>query len=156
MSTRKEIERLIEKKEQERAEHLRQAEHAGVYIQALKDTLKRIPVDPLDVTAPKVKLRAGSDLEKVQNVIRKAGKPIHINLIIASMGEAGKAFVGPKFNGLVGSLTGYAKKGRVFTRPEPNTFGLVEFIHNSIEAKVETNKETTEEQPPFRVVINPG
>ena len=42
---------------------------------------------------------------------------------------------------LAGSLAAYVRKGEIFTRPAPNTYGLVELGHNEHEDELE-------EQPP--------
>jgi len=127
MSARKEIERLIQKKQQEIADLKRQTEHAETYIQALQDTLKRIPIDPMDGHGTQPTLRAGTDLWHVQDIIRKAGRPLHIDQIIPELSKVtGKQYTGTKRNGLIGSLGKYARTGKVFTRPGGNIFGIIE------------------------------
>jgi hypothetical protein len=127
MSARKDIEKMIDRKRQEIAELRRTIEHAETYIQALQDTLKKLPTDPADDPTKQVVLRADSDLWHVQEILRKAGKPLHIDEIIPELSKAvNKTFTGTKRNGLIGSLGSYARRQKVFTRPRPNIFSLIE------------------------------
>ena len=65
--------------------------------------------------------------------IKAAGKPLHINEILNVL----KLEPNKKNRlSLSGSLSGYARRGEVFTRPAPNTFGLVEF-HTQIPKTLE-------------------
>jgi hypothetical protein len=58
-------------------------------------------------------------------ILRDAGVPLHIRKII----EGVEARTGKRINqhGLVGSISQYVREGRIFFRPEPNTFGLMEW-----------------------------
>lgn len=68
-------------------------------------------------------LRAGSELAKARDAIRSAGKPLHISEILAAIGKENT-----KKNrvSLGGSLAGYVRKGAIFSKSAPNTFGLIE------------------------------
>ena len=50
---------------------------------------------------------------------------------------------------LVGSLGGYVRKGKIFTRPAPSVFGLVELEEKSEEKDVESDGE--DNAKPFRL-----
>lgn len=76
-------------------------------------------------------LRPESQLFQVREVLRKAGEPRHIDEIIKALGKDPKD---TKVS-LVGSLGQYIRRGAVFTRPAPNTFGLVEFDAAENEAR---------------------
>lgn len=126
MGIRKEIERKIERKEnemleleQETAIRLREGK---AYIQALQESLKLLPKEGPEES--EVVLRAGSAVAKARDAIRSAGKPLHVSELLQILGKpitpVGKA-------GLAGSLAWYVRKGEIFTRPAPNTFGLVQF-----------------------------
>jgi len=68
-------------------------------------------------------LRPGTALANAQAAILRAGKPIHIAEILKTLGKEDT-----KKNrvGLAGSLATYARQGKIFTKPGPNIFGLVE------------------------------
>ncbi len=67
--------------------------------------------------------RQGSDVGKCMEMIRKAGHPIHINELVTGLGkESTKA----ARMSLSGSLSACVRDGKWFTKPEPNTFGLIE------------------------------
>jgi hypothetical protein len=122
MSYRKELERKIEKKRGEIAELNRQIYAAESYIEGLNEALKLAPPDD-DRPVPVV-LRSGSDMEKVRNILKSKGKPLHIDEIIPLMN---KHFTESTKIGLAGSLSSYAKHRKVFTKTASKTFGLIEF-----------------------------
>jgi hypothetical protein len=57
-------------------------------------------------------------------VLRQAGKPLHIDQIIEALGGRGHK---AKKTTLVGNLSRYVKRKQVFFRAAPSVFGLVEF-----------------------------
>ena len=121
MNTRKNIEKLIQKSEEElfdmhQSIHMKQA-----YIQGLRDTLKYLPREQSD-DAPST-LRAGSDLAKAQDAIRAAGKPLHITDLLKSLGKESTHKNRVSLSGSIGS---YVRRKQFFTRPAPNTFGIIE------------------------------
>lgn len=103
---------------------------ARIYVQALQDVMKAMGATP---TAPETKpersLRAGSGVSQARDVILKAGKPVHISDLLSGIGKEdtrdGRA-------SLTSSLAAYVRRGEIFTRPAPNTYGLVELGHESI------------------------
>jgi hypothetical protein len=125
MGIRREIERKIERKEkelreleQETAIRLREG---AAYIQALQESLKLLPKEsPDEIT---VVLRAGSAVTKARDAIREAGRPLHVSELLKILG---KPITPVAKAGLAGSLAWYVRKNEIFTRPAPNTFGLVE------------------------------
>jgi hypothetical protein len=142
---RKEIERKIERKEkemrdleQETAIRLREG---AAYVQALEESLKLLPKENSDETA--VTLRAGSAIAKARDAISAAGKPLHVTELLQILGKPLNA--GSKA-GLAGSLAWYVRKGEIFTRPAPNTFGLVQF--NVVKEAAESAPDFEVEEPP--------
>ncbi len=121
MNTRRNIERLIQKSEQELFELHDAIQMKRAYIQGLRDTLKYLPKDYADDTTST--LRVGSDLAKAQEAILKAGKPLHITELLKALGKepTHKSRVS-----LSGSIGAYVRNKQFFTRPAPNTFGLIE------------------------------
>lgn len=123
MQVKREIERKIEKKRAEIANLRQQLGTAETYLEALVDTAKLFPKDGKDGEKEAV-LRAGTDLAKARDFIKSKGHPLHVNAILAGIGkEINKA---NKIS-LSGSLGSYVRKGILFTKPDPNTFGLIEF-----------------------------
>jgi hypothetical protein len=125
MGIRDNFQRLIEKKQDESRELEIRMRETNAYIQALQDSMRLLPKeDPkLNNISAEVTLRAGSDLARVREVLLKARIPMHVNDILEQMG---KTVDQATRVGLVGTLGSYSRKGRVFTRPAPNTYGLLE------------------------------
>ena len=69
-------------------------------------------------------MRCALAVPQAREYLLKAGKPMHLSKIVEGIGKEPS-----KENrlSLGGSLSGYVRKGQIFTRPAPNTFGLVEF-----------------------------
>ena len=113
----------MEKKREEIALLEKQIGEAKSYLLALQDALKMMPKQSDGDTAAQV-LRPGSDVAKAYEILKESGKPMHVNEIVKQMGrEVTKA----NRISVSGSLSGYARRNYIFTRPAPNTFGLVEF-----------------------------
>jgi hypothetical protein len=125
MNECRKIEERVRKKEQEIQEFEAQIRDARTYIQALQDVLKILPRDTDEAATPTA-LRPGSGISKVRDFILSQRRPAHINELLEAVGREptreNKA-------SLAGSLAAYVRKGEVFTRPAPNTFGLIELGH---------------------------
>jgi hypothetical protein len=129
MQLQREIDRRIEKKKQDISELERQLGEARAYLLALVDTAKWLPKSG----DKEVTLRPGSDLARARDFIKVHGRPQHVADILKGLGkEVNK----PNRISLSGSLGGYARKGFIFTKPAPNTFGLIE-LENGGENKSE-------------------
>jgi hypothetical protein len=126
MRVREELQKRIEKKEQEIAMLQIQLREASAYLQALQDTLKLLPRDGINDGGATELLRPGSAMWKAREAIQKAGAPLHINELLKALGKSSdkKSRVS-----LSGSIAGYARKGEVFVKTAPNTFGLIELGH---------------------------
>ena len=127
MKIRDELQKKIEKKQLEIRELEKQLAGANAYIEAIQDSLKLLPKEPAAGKAgPGQTLRPGSGVAKAREAILKAGKPLHITDLLKALGRPVD-----KNNrvSLSGSLSGYVKRGEIFTRPAPNTFGLAELNH---------------------------
>lgn len=124
MGIRDDFERRIARKEQEITELELKLRDARSYLQALEDALKMIPHELLEHGAAEGTLRTGSSLSQARDAIRKAGRPMHITDILRAIGKP----VDKKNRvSLASGLAAYVRKGEVFTRHAPNTYGLVEF-----------------------------
>ncbi|MEK6375296.1 MAG: hypothetical protein AABO58_21690 [Acidobacteriota bacterium] len=129
MGLREDIQKKIEKRQaelidQERAFE-RQRAGAEAYIQALQDMLKSLPRDTSEVR-PEAILRAGGAMAKTRDLILTARQPLHIGDILKGLGKNSdrKARLS-----VTSALGAYVRKGEVFVRTGPNTFGLMELGH---------------------------
>ena len=133
MDDRQKIHDRIRKKEQEVQALEDRLRTARTYIQALQDVLKLLdgekPQDAPAVGATESVLRPGSSVHKARMAILTAAAPMHINSLTEAIGadtsREGRI-------SLASSLAAYVRKGEIFTRPAPNTFGLVELGHKTI------------------------
>ena len=122
MSSRRKIEDRIRRKDAEIQELEAKIREAKSYVQALQDVMKLIPHDE-SVQAETV-LRAGSAVAEAREIILTNGQPLHISGILTAMG---RELNRKNRSALGGSISAYVRRGEIFTRPAPNTFGLVEF-----------------------------
>jgi hypothetical protein len=136
MSSRKAIERLIEKAEEEQASLRRQIELKDAYIQGLKDTIRYLPKSPEKSDGQTI-LRAGSEIAKAHEIILKEGKPMHIGEILKRLGKETTKQNRASLSSYIGS---FVRKGEYFTRPAPNTFGVVEIDQETNEPPAEFGK----------------
>lgn len=126
MSTRRKFEERIRKKEAEIQELEMQVREGRAYLQALVEAMKLLPREPAATGAEAEEdvLRQGSTVALARDVLQQHGAPMHLLDILSALGKepnsANRASLG-------GSLAAYVRKGEIFTRPAPNTFGLVEF-----------------------------
>jgi hypothetical protein len=125
MGARENLQRLADRKTQEIAELERRIDMARVYLQAIQDAIRALPRETQtagNADEATGELRAGSLLAKARDAIGSNGAPMHVNDILTAIGVENTK--GNRVS-LVGSLGSYVRKGAVFTRPAPNTFGLV-------------------------------
>jgi hypothetical protein len=124
MGLRENFQKLIDKKQQEINVLEIQLREASAYIQALQDSMKLLPRDAETLSESQHILREGSTLAKTRDLLRKSGAPLPISEILKLLGKPQDT---KHRISLAGTLSGYARKGRVFTKTAPNTFGLIEF-----------------------------
>jgi hypothetical protein len=95
------------------------------YVQGIEDTLKLIPKEEEAPSSSKTQavLREGSAIWLAQKVILEAGQPLHVSALLKAMG---KDDTPANRVSLAGSLGAYTRDKKVFTRPAPNVFGLIE------------------------------
>lgn len=123
MALRDKFEERIKKKELEVQELESKTREAKAYLQALQDSIKLLPKEEkVGVGSIVETLRSGSNVHKTYELLKKMGKPMHLNEILKAIGKGTSKT--EKVN-LAGSLGGYVRKGEIFTRPAPNTFGLI-------------------------------
>jgi hypothetical protein len=124
MGLREKLLDKIKKKEIEIQEYEIKIRESRIYIQAIQDTIRVLPREDIDLdmaTADNI-LRPGSMPYKTYELLNKEKRPLHISVILKSIGveltKQNKA-------SLVSSLATYVKNKQIFTRPLPNTFGLI-------------------------------
>lgn len=121
MGLREDFQKRVVKKEQEIAGLETQIREARIYIQALQDSMKLLP--RTDAVSGQSSLRPNSSLYKAHEALRNAGKPLHITNLLQAMGRSTEK---ASRLSLASSIAAYVRRGEIFTRPAPNTFGLVE------------------------------
>ena len=139
MSERSKIEDRLRKKEQEVASLDDKLRAARVYVQALRDILKLLGEDDVQGQDAESILRPGSAVAQAREVILRRKSPVHINDLLSALG---KEVTRESKASLTSSLAAYVRKGEIFSRPAPSTFGLLELGHTS------TAEDVDEEEPP--------
>jgi len=120
-SSRRQIEKLIEKSEDEILSWQVAIDFKKSYVQGLRDTLKFLPKDSEE--PEETQLRPGTTLAKAHEILRERGKPIHIMELLKLLG---KEPTNKNRVSLSGSIGFYVRRKQFFTRPLPNTFGVIE------------------------------
>ena len=133
----RQVERRIKKKQQEIEELMAerhklshrvtqidtQIQAAKAAVEAFKETLGLAPRTE-DEGGAGAELRAGSLPASAYEVLKAHKSPLHINELLAAMGRQPDR---SSRTSLASSLSAYVRKGEIFTRLKPNTFGLVEW-----------------------------
>ena len=127
MSLRRKFERKVREKEQEIQSLEYRLMEARAYLQAMQDAMKMVPLSDSGEdreTGSEPSNKPGSSRYAVVHAFRNSKRPMHIMELLTSMGREptseNRASVGA-------SIAAYVRKGVVFTRPAPNTFGLAEW-----------------------------
>jgi hypothetical protein len=136
MSELEKIRDRLRKKEQEIQSLEEKLRSARVYVHALQDILKLIGSEKVEPSIEST-LKAGSGVAQARDVILKKGVPVHVTELLSALG---KELTRESRASLTSSIAAYVRRGEVFTRPAPNTFGLLELGHASISG--------IEEEPP--------
>lgn len=122
MGMRQKIEERIQKKEQEIRDFETQMREARAYVQAMQDTLRMLPREDVGTVSAETQLKPDSTVAKTLMMLKKTNRPMHIREILHGLGKQDN-----KKNrvSLAGSLGWYVRQEKLFTRPLPNTFGLI-------------------------------
>jgi hypothetical protein len=123
MAFRDDLLRRIEKKQEEIFSLESQLREAKSYLQALEDTVKMMPREGLNEGQADTLLRPGSTIARARDAIIAAGRPLHIQEILSAVGRPSTKEARAA---LSGSLASYVRRNEIFSRPAPNTFGLIE------------------------------
>lgn len=123
MSERAKVSDRIRKKEAEIQSLEDKLRSARVYLQALRDVLKML--EAVDDSAPTESiLRPGSLVAQARDLLLEAGHPVHVNELLDLLGKEPTREARAS---LTSSIAAYVRREEIFTRPAPNTFGLIEF-----------------------------
>ena len=124
MGVREQFQKLIDRKQQDIKDLELQLEKARTYAQALQDSMRLLPKE-FSSADREQSLRPGTALAKAREALKVAGKPMHISDILKAIGKPPD-----KKNklSLSGSLSTYVRNRQIFSRPAPNTFGLIEMV----------------------------
>ena len=127
MGARENLQKLADKKQLEVRQLELQLAEARSYIQAIQDSIKTLPKDSTQ-ESPEVALRPGTALAQAHEILKSAGRPLHILEILKRMGKATD-----KANriSLSGSMASYVRKKVIFKKTGPNTFGLIAMENSS-------------------------
>jgi hypothetical protein len=150
VDVRKGIQRKIELKRKEVADLELKIRDAQSYIRALEDTLRIVDGEEIAENGTRG-TRADSDVGKSQDALKRAGKPLHITEILKVIGKPDDK---RSRISLGGTLAGYVHRGRIFTRPGPNIFGLIEFDKGAV--AVPSASATPEAPDDFGIDGSPG
>ena len=130
MNERQKVEERLRKKEQEIQVFEEKIRSGRVYVQALRDVLKLLSEDEEADETPETVLRPGSAVAQARKVISERGEPVHVNELLAALG---RKVTRESRASLTSSLAAYVRRGEIFTRPAPNTFGLIDLGHHTPE-----------------------
>ena len=130
MSERSVIEAKIKRKEAEIQSLEKKLEVARVYLQAVRDILKAVDKEAADDRSDETALRKGSSVAQAREVIMTLGAPVHIDDLLRHLG---RDLTRQNKASLTGSLAAYVRRDEIFTRPSPNTYGLIELNHLSVD-----------------------
>jgi hypothetical protein len=148
MNERRKIEEKLRKKEEEICEFEAKIRDARIYVQALRDVLKILPRgSERNIRAGA--LRPGSGMAKVREFILEKGCPGHVTELLEALDRPATREARAS---LSGSLAAYVRKREIFTRPSPNTFGLIELGHETQDNASPENEPPAgfgEDEPPL-------
>lgn len=128
MGFKEDLLRRIDRKKGEIADLQKQIRLAQEYLQALEDVAKSLPKDIASAPPSSSGLRPGTSLAKARDAIRAAGRPMHVMELLTAVGKGNSRM---ERAGLSGTISAYVRRGEVFTRTGPNTFGLVDMPFKS-------------------------
>lgn len=122
MGVRESLQKLADKKDSEISDLRLKLAQAEAYLQAIQDSLRVLPKEPLSDKA-EPELRPGTLLSQARDILLTEGKPLHVNEILKRIGKTVN-----KSNrvSLSGSLSAYVRKRTIFKKAGPNIFALID------------------------------
>jgi hypothetical protein len=130
MGIKERFEKKIREKEDEIQLHQEKIKEAENFIAAFQEAMRLLPREErgedakAKVSPRKGVLQVGSDSFKTVEFLRKTGHPLYIADILSGIG---KEPTKENIVSLAGTLGVYVRMGKFFSRPKPNTFGLLEW-----------------------------
>lgn len=118
-----------------------QLAQAEAYLQAVQDSIRVLPREQEERLDANV-LREGTAIAQARDVLKAAGRPLHILEILKRMGRA------PDKQGRVslsGSLAAYVRRNQVFRKAGPNTFTLIGDSSTSASDKIQEERNIPED-----------
>jgi len=138
MSSKKKLQDRIDRKNKEIQDLEDKIKESKSYVQGMMEALKFLPDDDEDVHErnKNFSLREGTEVAKARDILREAGRALHVMEILKQLGKEQN-----KKNrvSLAGSMAGYVRKGQVFTKTAPNTFGLIEMDRKEKSTEAQTS-----------------
>ena len=115
-------------------------------ITGLEAALQLIPKEPSesDFQQDVASIRSGSDVERAYEFLCARGESTRIEVIVEGIGKENTK---KTRQALAGQLSYNYREGRIFTRPAPNTFGLLQWPDSEVSANDNT-KSTNELELP--------
>jgi hypothetical protein len=147
MTDLEKIQDRLRKKEAEIAALEDRLKSAKAYVQALNDVMKILNGDDARASsqaadASESALRPGSAVDQARQAILMLGEPVHISELLKMLGRdvsrESRASV-------ASSISAYVRRGEIFARTGPNTFGLIELGHNNVD---DSEESSTAPSPP--------
>lgn len=92
-------------------------------MQALEEALRLLPREGANEGDADEILRPNSQAALARQALLEAGKPLHVEQLIKALG---KSDTRANRSAMAGSIGAYVRKGEIFSRTAPNTFGLIE------------------------------
>jgi hypothetical protein len=130
MTERSVVESQLTKKEAEIVQLEEKLKVAKVYVRALQDVLRELGRHrPSHDIKSEASLRKGSVVAQARDLILARRTPMYIDDLLSSLG---KDISRESKASLTSALAAYVRKGEIFTRPAPSTFGLIELQHFEI------------------------
>lgn len=115
------------RKERESLDDLKaELANAMARLSGYKDVLRILEKETEEGAEPE--LRPGSELFKIRDAIRAMGQPLSLAQMLEVLGEQDNA---SKRNSVRGSVSRYAREGKIFVQTAVNTFGLLELGHRA-------------------------
>jgi hypothetical protein len=127
MYLRKKLEDKIRKEGVAGEQFAAELTDAEAKLSAFEETVKLLEKEE-EESSGSTELRPNSDVYRIRETLRNAGKPLNLSEICSLLDKQDTA---ENKNSIRGSLGRYAREGRIFVQTAPNTFGLVELGHKT-------------------------
>ena len=114
------------------------------YIEGLEQALSLFDEEP--TKKKEFKIRPGTQVDTIYNLLKNSKRPMHINNICEAMGKEPNKSNRQSLTGTIGKLV---REKQYFNRPEPGTYGLIEWGNQQKESIAQTRPPVP--APPQRI-----